>query len=95
MSVHSLYYLPKLQIDTNFSKRLNFFETFNEQTNWDYRIFVFNIIYILNKHHETPYGFENHLEANSNFAYIGDMQQLVYEFSVPSAFGNKIFAMTR
>jgi hypothetical protein len=49
----------------------------------------------LNKHHETPYGFENYLEANSNFAYIGDMQQLVYEFLVPSAFGNKIFAMNR
>ena len=62
---------------------------------WDYRIFVFNIIYILNKHYEAPNGLANHLEANSNCAYIGEMQQLVYEFSVASAFGNKIFAMNR
>jgi hypothetical protein len=49
----------------------------------------------LNKYYDTPNELANHLEANSNFSYIGDMQQLVYEFLVPSAFGNKIFAMNR
>ena len=57
--------------------------------------FLLNIIYILNKHYEAPNGLANHLEANSNCAYIGEMQQLMYEFSIASAFGNKIFAMNR
>ena len=54
-----------------------------------------NIIYILSEHYETPNGLANHLEAGGNWADIGEMQQLMYEFSVASAFGNKISAMNR
>lgn len=54
-----------------------------------------NIIYILSEHYETPGGLANHLEAGSNWADIGEMQQLMYDFSVASAFGNKISAMNR
>ena len=54
-----------------------------------------NIIYILSEHYETPGGLANHLHAGGNWADIGEMQQLMYEFSVASAFGNKISAMNR
>ena len=47
------------------------------------------------EHYETPGGLANHLEAGSNWADIGEMQQLMYDFSVASAFGNKISAMNR